>query len=480
MKYLDIAIDYARKLGVDYADIRIQKSISEMIYLENVSFKANNLDTTHGYGIRVLKNGAWGFAHSNIFSEDAVKTTTKKAFDIAKQSARLRQGKGIRLASEKSYIDSYTTPIKKDPFTISTKEKTSLMLETSQTMLKYTPIIKTVIILTNHREEKLFASTIGTRLDICTSFVSPMIMAVAKNDTDTQSRSFNEGGHAVGWELIERLNLPRIADTVAQEAITKVNADTLDRENRTTLVLDPIHLGLTMHESVGHPTELDRVLGWEADMAGVSFATPEKLGNYQYASKIVNFVGDNTLAGGLATAGFDDDGVPGQRWFIIKDGVLNEYGTTRDTAPFIDLPYSRGCNRATQYFDQPINRIPNLYMLPGTQPLSPAELIRDTDSGVYIQGQGSFSIDQHRVNFQFGGDYFWEIKDGKLWRPLKKVLYRSCNPEFWNSVDAICDARYFKPFGVTNCGKGQPGQVGRMTHGASTARFRNIRVGGSK
>jgi len=480
MKYLDIAIDYARKLGVDYADIRIQKSISEFIYLENVSFKQNKVDTTHGYGIRVLKNGAWGFAHSNIFTEEAVRKTTKKAFDIAKQSARLRQGKGIRLANEKSYLASYSTPIIKDPFTVSIKEKTALMLEVSQAMLKYTPIIKTIVYLQNHKEEKLFASTIGTQLDINTSFISPVVTAIAKNETDTQARSFNEGGHATGWEYIEGLNLINRAETIAQEAITKVGADELGSEKRSTLILDPIHLGLTMHESVGHPTELDRVLGWEADMAGVSFATPEKLGNYRYASDIVSFVGDNTLAGGLATAGFDDDGVPGQKWFIIKDGILNEYGTTRDTAPFIDLPYSRGCNRATEYYDQPINRIPNLYMLPGKQPLSPSELIKDTAEGVYIQGQGSFSIDQHRINFQFGGDYFWEIKDGKLFRPLKKVLYRSCNPEFWNSCDAICDSRFFKPFGVLNCGKGQPPQSARMTHGASTARFRNIRVGGSK
>jgi len=480
VKYLELAMDYAKKLGVDYADIRIQKNITEFIYLENVNFKGNYNTTTHGYGVRVLKSGAWGFAHSNIFTEEAVKKTTKKAYDIARQSARLKQGKGIKLANEKSYIASHTTPIKVDPFRVSTKEKTQLMLEISQTMLKYTPITKTVVMLQSHKEEKMFSSTIGSRLHIQTYFVCPSMVAFAKNDTDMQSRTFGHSGHAKGWEYIDDLDLIGIANGVAQEAITKLNADELGEEKRTTLVLDPIHLGLTMHESVGHPTELDRVLGWEADYAGVSFATPEKLGNYKYASDIVNFIGDNTLTDGLATAGFDDDGVPGQKWFIIKDGILQEYGTTRDTAPFIGLDYSRGCNRATNYFDQPINRIPNLYMMSGKDPLSPSELIKDTQEGVYIQGQGSFSIDSHRVNFQFGGDYFWEIKDGKLFRPLKKVLYRTNNPEFWNSCDAICDQRYFKTFGVLNCGKGQPPQSGRMTHGASTARFRNIRVGGSK
>jgi TldD protein len=260
----------------------------------------------------------------------------------------------------------------------------------------------------------------------------------------------------------------------------KVHADSLGAEERRTLLLDPIHMSLTMHESVGHPTELDRVLGWEADFAGISFATPEKLGSFQYGSPIVNFVADNTLADGLASAGYDDDGVPNQKWYIVKDGILNEYGTTRATAPFIGQQLSRGCNRATHYYDFPINRIPNLYLEPGKEPLSPNELIADTKDGVMIEGQGSFSIDQHRVNFQFGGDMFWEIKDGKKVRPLKKIIYRSNNPEFWNSVDAICDERFFRTFGVSNCGKGQPGQRGRMTHGGALARFRNIRVGGSQ
>lgn len=480
MKFLDIAMDYAKVLSADYADIRIQRTTNENIFLEDTSFKNNSNSVIYGYGIRVLKDGAWGFAHSNIFTEDALKKTTQIAFDIAKASSLLKNGSGIVLANEKSYIAEYSTPMKKDPFNVSLKEKTNLMMEISKKMLSYNQIKKTYVWLVAQNDEKLFASTLGTRLNINTTYINPMICAFASNGEDTQSRQFDDGGKATGWEWVDSLDLYGKADQVAQEAIVKVNADVLGEEKRRDLILDHGHLGLTMHESIGHPTELDRVLGWEADFAGVSFATPEKLKNYKYGSDIVNFVGDNTLEGGLATSGFDDDGVPGQNWFIIKDGILNEYGTTRETAPFIGNDYSRGCNRATYYYDQPMNRIPNLYLLPGEKPLSPAELISDTNDGVFIQGRGSFSIDQHRVNFQFGGDYFWEIKDGKLFRPLKKVLYRSNNPEFWNSCDAICDKRYWKPFGVVNCGKGQPNQTGRMTHGAAPARFRNIRVGGSK
>ncbi|MCL2063360.1 MAG: TldD/PmbA family protein [Candidatus Cloacimonetes bacterium] len=480
MKYQEIAMGIAKDLGADYADIRIQRTTQEWIYLEDTSFKQNAQGTIYGYGIRVLKDGAWGFSHSNIFSEEAVKKTTQKAFDIAKFSAKLKKGDGIKLANEKSYIAKYDTPLIKDPFKVPIREKTELMLEISKKMLNYEPIKKTMVYFYSKKEEKIFASTIGTELEINTCFINPMIVAYAFNENDNQSRQFDDGGRATGWEWIESLDFIKKADTIAQEAITKVNADVLGEEKRRTLILDPNHLGLTMHESVGHPTELDRVLGWEADYAGVSFATPEKLKNYQYGSPIVNFVGDNTLKEGLATSGFDDDGVPGQKWFIIKDGILNEYGTTRETAPYIGLDYSRGCNRATFYYDQPMNRIPNLYLLPGKNKYSLSDMIRDTEDGVYIQGRGSFSIDQHRVNFQFGGDYFWEIKNGKLHRPLKKVLYRSNNPEFWNACDAICDERYWKPFGVVNCGKGQPNQTAIMTHGASPSRFRNIRVGGSQ
>lgn len=480
MIYLDLAMNAASSLGAEYADIRIQRSTDQRILMRNLSLKNADTQVVDGYGIRVFKDGAWGFAHNNVYNDEAVLATVEKAFHIAELSATVNRDKKLRLTPERSYVATYKTPYKTDPFEIPLSEKVELLTQINSNMLSYEGIRQAMSYFIMHKDEKLFASTLGTRLDITYVFVDPIITATAVADGDSQSRTFDEGGRTVGWEWIEELDLAEKAKQIAQEALIKVKADTLGPEERRSLVLDPNHLGLTMHESVGHPTELDRVLGWEADYAGISFATPEKLKNYRYGSEIVNFVGDNTLAEGMATMGFDDDGVPGQRWHIIKDGILNEYGSTRDTAMEIGLDYSRGCNRATYYFDQPINRIPNLYLLPGTKALSPAELIADTEDGVYIQGRGSFSIDQHRVNFQFGGDFFWEIKNGKLYRPLKKVLYKSCNPEFWNSCDAICDERYWRPFGVVNCGKGQPSQTARMTHGSAPARFRNIRVGGSQ
>ena len=480
MNYLDLAMNAAETLGAEYADIRIQKTIDQVIYLQNLSLKHTSNDVQQGYGIRVFKNGAWGFAHNNVFSDEAVLATVKKAYETAILSAEVNKDKKLSLAPERSYLATYKTPIKIDPFNVPLTEKIDLLLEVNRVMLAYEGIKQARSLLIMHKDEKLFANTLGTRLDLSTHFINPVITAVAVTEDDSQSRTFDEGGRAIGWEWILELVLINIAKQIAEEALIKVKADTLGEEQRRALILDPNHLGLTMHESVGHATELDRVLGWEADYAGVSFATPEKLNNYQYGSELINFVGDNTLEGGLATLGFDDDGVPGQKWYIIKDGILKEYGSTRDTALEIGLNSSRGCNRATYYFNQPINRIPNLYLLPGTKPLTPGELIADTEEGVYIQGRGSYSIDHHRINFQFGGDFFWEIKNGKLLRPLKKVIYKSYNPEFWNSCDAICDERFWRPFGVVNCGKGQPSQTARMTHGSAPARFRNIRVGGSQ
>lgn len=480
MDHISVALNHAESLGADYADIRIQKTRKETVYLVDLSLKNTGMNVEHGYGIRVLKNGAWGFAHSNIFKNDEVKKTVEKAVKIAEISSKIKRGKGLKLAPERGYIDTYSTKIQIDPFSVPLSEKVDLMLEVNKTLLNYSKIKRAFFMLESFNDDKFFASTLGSRIHSSIYYVYPMITATAVNDKDSQSRSFDDGGYAAGWEHILKMNLLDKAPQIAEEAIMKLEADEPGAIRRRDLILNPNHLGLTMHESVGHPTELDRVLGWEADMAGVSFATPEKLKKFRYGSEIVNFIGDNTLSFGLATAGYDDDGVPGQKWYIVKDGILNEYGSTRDSRPFLDDGMSRGCCRATNYFDFPINRIPNLYLEPGKKKLSPQELIADTEDGIYIEGRGSFSIDQHRVNFQFGGDMFWEIKNGKKVRPLKDVLYKSNNPEFWNSCDAICDERYWQDFGVTNCGKGQPMQTARMTHGASTARFKNIRVGGSK
>ena len=474
------------KKELEYADIRIQATKSEMIYMHDLSLKNTSKNNKTGYSIRVLVGGAWGLSHTNDFTEEALKITLEKAIASATIASKIQGENKIVLAPEKSYAGAYKTKLITDPLQVSIKEKVELMNEVNSILLSHSDIKQASFMLRSQNDYKLFASSLGSMLEIDTTFIEPSFTAYAVANNDMQSRSYADEGKATGWEYITGMNLREKALKIADEAIMKVKAEEAGEIRRRDLILDPIHLGLTMHESIGHPTELDRVHGWEADMAGLSFATQEKLGNFQYGSKLVNFVGDNTLEGGFATAGWDDDGVPGQRWHIIKEGKFVDYSSTRDVALKLkatsspSLGMSRGSCRATYYNDFPMNRIPNLYLEPGKERLTPEELIADTKDGISIEGRGSFSIDQHRLNYQFGGDLFWEIKDGKKVKMLKNVLYKSNNPEFWNSVDAICDERFFKTFGVLNCGKGQPMQVARMTHGASPTRFKNIRVGGTK
>jgi len=260
---------------------------------------------------------------------------------------------------------------------------------------------------------------------------------------------------------------------VAEEARLKLYAEP-GPEGEMDLVLDPDHLHLTIHESIGHATELDRVLGYEADYAGTSFATPEKLGKFRYGSKLIHAVADNTRPEFLASTGFDDEGVEAQKWDIIREGILVGYGTGREVASVIGDGRSHGTCRAEGWWNSPIVRIPNLGILPhqGT----PEELIADTRDGIFIQGAGTFSIDQQRLNFQFGGDMFWRIRDGRLCEPLKNVIYQSSTPVFWNACDAVCGPEDWRAVGLLNCGKGQPGQSGMMSHYSSTSRFRGIKV----
>jgi TldD protein len=293
-------------------------------------------------------------------------------------------------------------------------------------------------------------------------------------NSDVQTRTYDTWGRHAGWEFILEADLPGNAARVGREAAEKLRAEELP-EGEYDLILDPEHLALTMHESIGHATELDRVLGYEADFAGTSFATTEKLGNFRYGSPQVNIVADNTVPEYLASLGCDDEGVPGQRWDIIRGGILAGYATGREVAGRIGEIRSRGSCRAEGWWVPPIVRIPNLGLEPGRGRL--ADLIADTADGIYIQGRGSFSIDQQRLDFQFGGDMFWRVRNGRVTALLKNVLYRSRTPVFWNACDAVCGPEDFRALGLPGCGKGQPMQRGMMTHFSSPARFRRITVG---
>jgi TldD protein len=333
--------------------------------------------------------------------------------------------------------------------------------------------------MTLRKDERLLLNTDGADLSSEVVTTATGYQATAVGDGDAKTRAYTPPPRTAGYENIDAADLLANAPRVAEQALEHLRARECPM-TVTDLILDPLNLALTMHESVGHATELDRALGYEESLAGRSFATPDKLRNLRYGSESVTFVADNTLPGGLATNGFDDDGVSGQRWEIVDHGLFSGYSTSREVAGEIGLERSTGASRADHWSSTPIVRIPNLSLMPGEKRLSLEELIADTDDGIYIEGMGSFSIDQMRCNFQFGGDAFWEIKHGKVVGMLENVTYQSMTTDFWGSCDAVCDERFWVPNGVLNCGKGDPMQVAQMTHGASPARFRRVKVGAAR
>jgi TldD protein len=323
------------------------------------------------------------------------------------------------------------------------------------------------------RDRKRFESTEGSALDFELLVANGAISATALYEGRFATRSFNTPHLRKGYELIEEAGLLEEAPHIADQAFEKVKAPAIE-DGRYDLVLDPEHLSLTMHESCGHPTELDRALGYEANYAGTSFLTTDKLGSFRFGSAHVTLVADNTEPETLAATGYDDDGVACQRWDIVRDGLFVGYSTNREVAIKIGETRSRGSNRADGWGSVPIVRIANVGLASGTATLD--QLIADVKRGIYIEGHGSYSIDQRRYNFQFGGDAFWLIENGKRTHMLRDVIYHGITPEFWNSCDGVADPTFRRRYGFITCGKGQPGQSGWMTHAASPARFRNVQV----
>lgn len=461
--------------GIDYGDARV-----EYTDLENLTFRKQRLaeaelQASQGVGIRVLVKGCWGFASCSGFDSDLVEKTVDRAVSVARAGASVIQG-SVRLSEEIPAVGHYDGPCEKNPFEIPRSEKLDLLARAADIMHTSPLISMSWSNLRFERKRSAFSSTEGTLVSSDLCFSMPLIMAYAVHNDDMQSRGFQEGARIAGWEWIEQADMISWAEKSREEAIMKVKAPE-GPSGVMDLVMDGTHLSLTMHESVGHPTESDRVLGWEASMAGRTFLNIDDQEKLKYGSEIVNFIADNTMPYGVASWGWDDDGVPGQKWYTVKDGIFQQFGSVRETALLVNRKHSRGCCRAMSFSSFPINRQPNFYLEPGKEQITPDDLISEVDKGVYIEGRGSFSIDQRRVNFQFGGDMFWEIRNGKKVQPLKKVIYRSKTRDFWGSCDGISDDRFFKTMGLLTCGKGEPMQAARMTHGASTSRFRNIEVG---
>lgn len=470
------AVEAARMCGADYADARVVITRDQHIGLQDMSPKSINNNMDEGIGVRVLKKGAWGFSSTSRLCKRSAVKAAREAANVAVASALVTGKKGVVLAHEPVHVDRFETPISIDPFQVPIETKIDLLHRAGMEMLKVKGIKKTVALCHAHRMHQFFVSTEGSEIEIILTRVNAELAATAVGNQDSVTHWTRENSRNAGWEYILSLDLASTSQRFAEEACAKLYADH-PREGTMDLVLDPKHLSLVIHESVGHATELDRVLGYEANYAGTSFMTLSKRdAGFRYGSDMVNLVADNTLPGGLATTGYDDEGVTCQRWDVIRHGTFKHYSTSREVSPLAGYPRSFGSGRAQNYSFMPLNRIPNLCLEPDEREKSPEDLAADIKRGVWIEGYGLYSIDQRRMSFEFGGDMFYEIRNGKKGRMLRDVTYRSTTPRFWKSVDGLSGKRWWKPVGVLDCGKGTPVQNAQMTHGAPWIRVRGVEV----
>lgn len=471
------AIEVAHKHKAEFGDIRVIEERRQNLGVKNGEITSLTDQTTLGYGVRVLCGGAWGFASGSVMTGRAVADTTLKAIAIAKASRLLMAGR-VRLAREPAHVDFWQTPFLKDPFAVPVETKLDLMYRIDALLRKNKKIRAASSEMRFIRERQWQMTTDGSRIEQVLLHSGAGLTATAVLNGDVQLRGYpcSHGGQTLsgGWEVIEAMNLLDHAERVRDEAVALLSAPACPSGVKD-LVISGNQLALQIHESVGHASELDRVLGYEESYAGSSFATTEKLGKFRYGSPLVNLVADATLPGGLATAGYDDDAVKAQRWHIVKDGVLAGYMTNREFCGRIGKERSWGSCRADGYSNIPITRICNLSLMPGNTPLE--QLLGEVRDGVLLENNVSWSIDQKRLNFQFGCEIGWLIKNGRKGGMVKNPTYQGITPEFWGSCDAIADHKDWRLWGVANCGKGQPGQTAMMCHGSSPARFRKVKIG---
>ena len=475
------ALNVATVRGATYADARIVAMRSRALSTKNGKVGSASDAESLGCAVRVIVDGAWGFAASSEMARAAVEATAVKAVEIARASARVKQ-EDVRLAAEKPVTAEWSTPYQIDPFSISVEHNIDLLLKIDAELRSVAGVTLAETNLNFNREEQWFVSSEGADIHQTKVSTGAGYAAYAFAGDEIQKRSYPNsfGGQWQnrGYELVEELKLLENARRIGEEAVALHSAEQCP-EGVFDLILDSSQLGLQIHESVGHPIELDRVLGMEANFAGTSFLTLDKLRTLRYGSDLVNVVADaqQEHGPGLGTFGYDDEGVPAQCTPIITDGLFTGYLSSRETAHTIGESRSGGTVRAEGWNRLPMIRMTNISLLPGEKQLSLEQLIAATDHGILMQTNRSWSIDDKRYNFQFGCEIGWEIKAGKRVRMLKNPSYSGITTEFWNALDAICSRDEWTLWGTPNCGKGQPQQVMGTGHGAAPARFRGIKVG---
>lgn len=472
----DAALKLAKKLGASYADIRINKYRIESLSTREREVQAVAKGQNYGFGVRVLVKGTWGFAASPLVNAKEVERVTREAIDIAKANSAF-QTKPITLVDAPKASGNWKSSFKKDPFDVPVDEKIEFLLKINEAALgvKGVSFVNSSMAWVN--EQKFLATSDGTRVEqyLIRGVPSFQVTAIDRAKGDFQTRNSLAQGRGAGWEYTSEYDWVGEAKQAGEEAVMKLSAKPIV-PGEYDLVLHPSHLFLTIHESVGHSTELDRALLWEANYAGTSFLTPDKTNKLQFGSKIVNFFADRTQENGLATTGWDDEGVAGQKWDLVKDGKFVGWQTTRSLAPLIGEKYSRGCLHGDSWNSVPFPRMPNVSLAHAEKDVTAEELISDVKNGIMIHGRGSYSIDQQRYNFQFGGQTFWEIKNGKVTGMLRDVAYQSRTTDFWNACDALGGKSTYELPGTFSDGKGQPGQSNAVSHGCPVARFRKINV----
>jgi TldD protein len=470
------ALQAALAAGATYADARVVHTTEEHLSARNGLVDGIRTAESIGIGVRVIADGAWGFASTSELDSDAVAETARRAVGIARASA-LTPHAPVRLSPLQAYVDSWTGPCEIDPFTVSLDDKLAVLLEADRILRAEDAIRVAKGSLDFIRVEKVFGSSVGSLIEQRYVESAVGITAYAIADGEVLPRSFpnSHGGQAVqgGWESILALDIPGNAARVAEEAAALVHADPCPATT-TTVIIDGSQIALQVHESIGHPTELDRVLGDEAAFAGTSFLTLDDLGSLRYGSEHVTVTSDATIPGSLGSFGYDDEGVPAQRDFIVTEGLFTGFQSSRESAVSIDR-VSNGCMRADGWNRIPLVRMTTLSLEPGGWSLP--DLIADTEDGIYLETNNSWSIDDRRLNFQFACEIGWEIKHGELGKMIKNPNYTGITPQFWNSCDAVCSREHWQVWGLPNCGKGEPMQVAHVAHGAAPARFRNVQVG---
>ncbi|MBV9496880.1 MAG: TldD/PmbA family protein [Acidobacteria bacterium] len=458
-----------------YADIRWTATHQQHVKVRNGEVDHLSANVDHALGVRVLVGNGWGFAATSDVNEESIRRAAKRALAVAAAS-NIASTAPVVLSDIEPHVSTWASKFEIDPWSIPLERKIDHLLQATEPMRGDPRMQQVAGEISCYRQEKLFASTIGTFLDQTTTEMGGGIEAIAIDGGEMQRRTYPNpfGGdfQAEGWEFIERLRLAEKGLQIRDEALALLAAPKAPA-GRFDLIVGSAQLALQVHESCGHPTELDRALGLEISLAGGSFLQPNMLNDFRYGSELVNIVADATIPGSIGSFGFDDDGVPAQRFHLIRDGMFVDYLTGRDTAPAIGRK-SNGTVRAESAARIPIIRMTNINLEPGTTPVE--DIIRDTKRGIFVETNKSWSIDDLRLNFQFGCEVAYEIENGRLGRLLRNPVYTGTTPDFWRSCDAVGDRASWQIWGLPNCGKGDPMQTMRVAHGAPAARFRNVEM----